>query len=110
MLDEKPILKRGDWVKTKLKEGELILGYIESLDIINGLVNINVVTSDIDEVVGQTVVIGLKYVEGIPAAKVKNKEQIRFLIDLALMTGDEEWFLELSSKLKSMEELVSGAK
>lgn len=46
----------------------------------------------------------------MPAAKVANKEQIHFLIDLALSTGDEEWFFELTSKLNSMRELVKGVK
>ncbi|HDV4626620.1 TPA: IDEAL domain-containing protein, partial [Bacillus anthracis] len=27
--------------------------------------------------------------------------------DLALLTGDEEWFIELSSKLNSIKELVN---
>ncbi|MEC3460090.1 IDEAL domain-containing protein, partial [Bacillus thuringiensis] len=30
------------------------------------------------------------------------------LIDLALLTGDEEWFIGLSSKLNSINELVNG--
>jgi uncharacterized protein YpiB (UPF0302 family) len=40
---------------------------------------------------------------------VTNKEQILFLIDLALSTGDEDWFNELSSKLNSMRQLVKEA-
>ncbi|WP_382920294.1 IDEAL domain-containing protein [Streptomyces sp. NPDC057062] len=33
---------------------------------------------------------------------------MRFLIDLAILTGDEEWFMALSSKLNSMKQLVDG--
>jgi uncharacterized protein YpiB (UPF0302 family) len=38
---------------------------------------------------------------------VINKEQVLFLIDLALLTGDEDWFMELSAKLNSMKQLVN---
>ena len=42
----------------------------------------------------------------LPAANVTNKEQILFLIDVALSTGDEEWFNELTAKLHSIKQLV----
>ncbi len=48
-----------------------------------------------------------KHVNKLPESKVINKEQILYLIDLALLTGDEEWFIELSSKLNSIKELVN---
>lgn len=47
-----------------------------------------------------------KDVKKLPESKVSNKEQIRFLIDLALSTGDEEWFIEQSSQINSMRQLI----
>ena len=44
----------------------------------------------------------------LPESKVINKEQILYLIDLALLTGDEEWFIEALCKIKLDEkELVN---
>ncbi|MGM0877349.1 MAG: IDEAL domain-containing protein [Bacillota bacterium] len=102
------ILKTGDWVKGKSRDGELIVGYIESLDITKGVVKVTVVSSDNNETIGKTISILNKQIKRMPDSTVTNKEQIRFLIDLALSTGDEDWFIELSSKLNSMKQLVNG--
>lgn len=100
------LLQTGDWVKGTLRNGELIIGYIESLDV-TGVVKVTVVTSDNNEIIGKTVPILIGRVKKLPVSKVNNKAQIQFLIDVALSTGDEEWFIELSSKLNSMNELVN---
>jgi hypothetical protein len=100
------ILKTGDWVKGKSRDGELIIGYIESFDIPE-VVKVTVVTSDNNKIIGKTVPILSERVKRLPAAKVINKAQILFLIDLALSTGDEDWFIELSSELNSMNQLVT---
>ncbi|MFJ8267686.1 IDEAL domain-containing protein [Peribacillus asahii] len=100
------ILKAGDWVKGKSIDGELLIGYIESLAIQGGALKITVVTSDNEMTVGKTILMQSKDVKKLPESKVSNKEQIRFLIDLALSTGDEEWFIELSSQINSMRQLV----
>ncbi|MFD2445718.1 IDEAL domain-containing protein [Bacillus sp. CGMCC 1.16607] len=100
------ILKAGDWVKGKSIDGELLIGYIESLAIQGGALKVTVVTSDNEMTVGKTILMQSKDVKKLPESKVSNKEQIRFLIDLALSTGDEEWFIELSSQINSMRKLV----
>ncbi|WP_338450910.1 IDEAL domain-containing protein [Niallia oryzisoli] len=100
------ILKAGDWVKGKSIDGELLIGYIESLAIQGGALKVTVVTSDNEMTVGKTILMQSKDVKKLPESKVSNKEQIRFLIDLALSTGDEEWFIELSSQINSMRQLV----
>ncbi len=102
------IIQIGDWVKGETQEGELIIGYVESFTLIEEVVNIKIVTSDNQAAIGKSVQILTKQVKVLPDSKVKNKEQVRFLIDLALSTGDEDWFLELSAKLKGMNELVKG--
>jgi hypothetical protein len=99
-------LKSGDWIKGKSHDGELLIGYIESLDFSEG-VKVTVVKSDNNEVIGKTITILRKGVKRLPVSKVTNKEQVLFLIDLALSTGDEDWFMELSSKLNSMKQLVN---
>ncbi|PMC34719.1 MULTISPECIES: IDEAL domain-containing protein [Metabacillus] len=103
-------LKTGDWIKGKLQDGEIIIGYIESLDFPKGTVRVSVIKSEADETIGKKISISLKQVKKLPISKVVNKEQILFLIDLALSTGDENWFIELSAKLNSMKQLVNEAK
>ncbi|WP_370223923.1 IDEAL domain-containing protein [Cytobacillus sp.] len=108
MSNNNAILKAGDWIKGKSREGELIIGYIETLE--EGIIKTKVISSDNKTIEGRIIPLLSKQVKKIPAAKVANKEQIHFLIDLALSTGDEEWFFELTSKLNSMRELVKGIK
>jgi IDEAL domain len=100
-------LKTGDWIKGSLRDGELIIGYIESFDFSEGTIKVTVVKSDNNETIGKTIPISRKMVKRLPVSNVTNKEQIQFLIDLALSTGDEDWFMELSSKLNSMKQLVN---
>jgi hypothetical protein len=101
-----PMLEVGDWVKGNLQSGELIIGYIESLSTIEGVAKVTIVTSDNKDIIGRTIALLTNQLKRLPAANVSNKEQILFLIDLALSTGDEEWFNELSAKLHSMIQLV----
>ncbi|MCS0655281.1 MULTISPECIES: IDEAL domain-containing protein [Bacillaceae] len=108
MSNHNAILKTGDWVKGKSREGELIIGYIENLE--EGMIKTKVVSSDNKTIEGKIIPLQSKQVKKMPAVKVANKEQIHFLIDLALSTGDEEWFFELTSKLNSMRELVKDVK
>ncbi|PEJ59058.1 MULTISPECIES: IDEAL domain-containing protein [unclassified Bacillus (in: firmicutes)] len=109
-LNNDTILKTGDWVKGISMGGELVLGFIESFTIQDEIVKVNVITSDNEKTVGKTINMLNKNVKKLPDSKVTNKEQISFLIDLALSTGDEDWFEELSSQLNSMRQLVSGLK
>ena len=108
MYNNDTILRVGDWIKGKSRDGELFIGYIESLDILDEKVNATITSSDDEAMVGKTIPFATGGVKKLPDPKVKNKEQIQYLIDLALATGDEEWFMELSEKLNSMRELVRG--
>jgi hypothetical protein len=101
-----PMLETGDWVKGNLLSGELIIGYIESLSNVEGVAKVTIVTSDNKDISGKTVALLTNQLKRLPAANVTNKEQILFQIDLALATGDEEWFKQLSAKLNSINQLV----
>ena len=101
-----PMLEQGDWVKGNLLSGELIIGYIDLLSILEGVAKVTIVTSDNKDICGKTVALLTSQLKRLPAANVTNKEQILFQIDLALATGDEEWFNELSAKLHSINKLV----
>lgn len=102
------LLKTGDWIKAESWDGELIIGYIEALSSIEGVLKVKVVTSDNNQTVGKTIPIISQQVKKLPVSNVTNKAQIEFLLDLALLTGDKEWFLALSSELNAMKQLVNG--
>ena len=102
------ILKTGDWIKAESRDGELMIGYIDSLSSLEGVVKITVVTSDNNQTIGKTIPILSTRVKKLPVSNVTNKGQIEFLLDLALSTGDKEWFLALSSELNAMKQLFHG--
>jgi hypothetical protein len=102
------ILKTGDWIKAETPEGELIIGFVESLSSIEGIVKVTVVTSDNNPTIGKAIPFLSKRVKKLPVSNVTNKAQIEFLLDLALSTGDKEWFLALSAELNAMKQLVNG--
>ncbi|MCA1060521.1 IDEAL domain-containing protein [Rossellomorea aquimaris] len=108
MSNQPSILKTGDWIKGTLLTGELVIGYIENLDAKGNAVKAKIVTSDNKTIEGKTIPLLNRQIKKIPDTHIKNKEQIQFLIDLALETGDEEWFIELTTKLNSMRELAQG--
>ncbi|WP_226672424.1 IDEAL domain-containing protein [Rossellomorea aquimaris] len=110
MSNEQGILQVGDWIKGTLLTGELIIGYVEHLDNQGSAVKAKIVTSDNKTIEGRSLPLLNRQVNKIPDTHVKNKEQIQFLIDLALETGDQEWFLELTAKLNAMRELAEGVK
>lgn len=107
MSNNNHILKVGDWVRGISNEGELIVGYIASLDDVEDVVTVIIVKRDNKYTMNEAISLYSKHVNKLPESKAVNKEQILYLIDLALLTGDEEWFIELSSKLNSIKELVN---
>lgn len=93
-------LKVGDWVKGKSRNGELIYGYIQTINPSKKAALINVVKSDDEKMVGTTIGMMDGKIEKLPLQKTAHEEQILSLIDLALLTKDEAWFIELTAELK----------
>lgn len=98
---EKNTLLIGDWIRGKLKSGELIHGYIEAIEPTNGVIKVKVVQSDNSHLIGRTIGLLNKWVEKTAVTKAIHNEQLLQLIDVALAAGDKEWFMELTSQLKS---------
>lgn len=94
----------GDWVKGKTKNGELVYGYIETANPLQETVKIKVMDSDNKEIVGKTVETLKHWVKKLPISTFEDEEQIKALIDIALQTKDESWFMELSAKLKAIKQ------
>ncbi|WP_034672097.1 IDEAL domain-containing protein [Ectobacillus panaciterrae] len=101
-MTDKYRLEIGDWVKGKSKDGELIYGYIQTVDSLQGIVRVNVVECDNEQIIGKTIGMPNKRVEKLSISTTSTKEQIVHLIDLALLTRDEQWFMDLSAKLNAV--------
>ncbi|BDG43765.1 IDEAL domain-containing protein [Saccharococcus caldoxylosilyticus] len=96
----------GDWVKGKTKNGELIYGYVETVNSLQGTVKIKVMDCDNEQIIGKTVETLKHWVKKLPISIFDNEEAIKALIDLALLTKDERWFMELSDQLKSIRQVA----
>lgn len=92
----------GDWVMGKSRHGELVSGYIETVDSLNGLLKVHVLESDNVKTIGKSIGIYNKSVEKLPVSNKISQEQVLHLIDLALLTKDEQWFFDLSTKLNEL--------
>lgn len=92
----------GDWVKAKSKNGELVHGFIEAVDHLQGGAKVYVVASDLEATVGRTIELLSATVEKYPVSTIETEEQTHDLIDLALLTRDESWFQELFAKQQTM--------
>jgi hypothetical protein len=94
--------EKGDWVRGRSREGELIHGYIENVDLIQNIMKVFVIKSDNENIIGKSVWIFNKYTEKLPSQTLSNETELLALIDLALLTKDEKWFLELTEAFKSL--------
>ncbi|MBT2730032.1 IDEAL domain-containing protein [Bacillus sp. ISL-75] len=97
--------ENGDWVHGRSKDGELIQGYVETVDSHKEMLQVNVVDSDNEKVIGKSIWILNKRAEKLPELTGRNESELLALIDLALLFKDEQWFMELSAKLASSKKI-----
>lgn len=106
MNEEKTILKTTDWVKGTSINGEMVIGFIDSMSMVQGAVYVTVAESDNEGIIGKTIPLSVKQVESLPQSAPKDTAQLEYLIDLALQTGDREWFEELSDELYGKKQTI----
>jgi hypothetical protein len=99
------VFEKGDWIQGRSREGELIHGYVESIDSIQGIIKVFVIESDNEKVIGKAIWILIKYAEKLPIMKANNENELLSLIDIALLTKDKQWFIELSERLSSIKKI-----
>ncbi|WP_424769252.1 hypothetical protein [Paenibacillus sp. sgz302251] len=94
-------LNVSDWVQGKTHEGELIHGFIETIDILQGIVTVNVVKSDNEVIIGKIVAVRENWLRRVPDITLEDAQLAQNLIDMALATWDEAWFMELTGAQES---------
>lgn len=94
-----------DWVQGRTKDGELIQGFVTSLNERQNIASVYVVQSDHDVAVGTTVYVLSSWLKEQPTLSVLDYEEpLLDFIDLALATHDSEWFAELTGRLHEIAE------
>jgi hypothetical protein len=96
----KQAVQIGDWVSGTTVEDEKIIGYVESLDLY-GIVKVMVTQADREEAVGYMVNSMRFKLEKLDSNVLTSEADLRSLMDLALMTRDQEWFNELGAALRA---------
>ncbi|MFC4601678.1 IDEAL domain-containing protein [Cohnella hongkongensis] len=89
----------GDWVQAKTRNGEFIHGFIETIDHVKGLAKVYVVRSDNEESIGKSASVLEHWLRELPSYALEEESSLYNLIDLALATHDEPWFMELTRSL-----------
>jgi predicted RNA-binding protein Jag len=95
-------LHEGDWVTGKTANDEKFRGYVEQVDAYGGMVQVKVLESDHDVIIGHTVKAALVSVEPIPAETSRSEADLMNMIDIALQTRDRAWFEELTAELLAL--------
>jgi len=103
-------MKISDWVQGKTKDDEMIFGFVEEIDSMNGVAAVHVVQSDNEERVGRKASLRIAGIKPVPAASFADNEQIDDVIDLALATGDKAWFMELTEGRKTGRPSATGSR
>jgi hypothetical protein len=92
------LIRVGDWVSGTSSLDEKFIGFVESTNNGGGL-KVWVTQCDLESTVGTSIDAVLAKVKKLPDSSPETPDELRDLIELALMTHDQEWFQELSAKL-----------
>ncbi|WP_117160789.1 IDEAL domain-containing protein [Paraliobacillus sp. X-1268] len=96
-------VKIGDWVRAKSSKGELIHGFVEKNALDHNIIQLRVVASDNKMLMGHSIQINKIKLNKLDMTVSKTEKQLRQLIDIALETKDEAWFLDLTKQLQYVE-------
>jgi hypothetical protein len=92
----------GDWVSGSTGNDERYHGYVEAIIADGSMVHVRVTASDHDSLIGRTIEGPSRRIEYIPSGGPVTEGHLLNLIDLALSVRDEEWFHELSARLRNL--------
>ncbi|SFG49365.1 hypothetical protein [Sporolactobacillus nakayamae] len=90
--------KKGDWVKGRTVNGELMHGFVVDYNHEEGTVKIHVVACDRESTVGRVIETLGYLIKPFPDMEL-NGQQLRSMADIALITSDRDWFMNLSAQL-----------
>lgn len=100
--EEKNKLKIGDWVNLSSSKGERIHGYVEKTTGDREVVQIRVVSSENQILVGQSIQVQVSKVSRENEVEQYSAGELKQLIDLALLTNDKAWFDSLMKEYQAL--------
>ncbi|MCL1631197.1 IDEAL domain-containing protein [Sporolactobacillus sp. CPB3-1] len=106
-MQQKSNWKKGDWVKGRTVNGELMHGFIVDCNQEEGTVKVHVVACDRETTVGRVIETIGYLIKPLPELPL-NGQQLRSMTDLALITADRDWFMQLSEQLSAADDSKSG--
>jgi hypothetical protein len=92
----------GDWVSGTTVDDERIRGYVESISKEQGSALVRVTESDRESIIGRVVESLIVKMELLQIEVWTDEQTLYDLIDLALATKDEQWFMDLTSELQAL--------
>ena len=101
-MNREQLLEISDWVLGKTKHGELVQGFVETVDSLRGIAKVYVVKCANENTVGKIVTIPLQWLERMSTGTFDDLESLHDLIDLSLLIRDKAWFLELAAKAEAV--------
>ncbi len=97
-----PVFHNGDWVKGKTINDEMIQGFIHSIHPANGTVKITVTQSDNNQILGKDIETFIHRITPLTVTINDQEVFLQNLIDIALLTKDREWFMEIWDRLDEL--------
>ncbi|WP_079475998.1 IDEAL domain-containing protein [Marinococcus halophilus] len=101
MLPTNDIISVGDWVRGTTIYGELVVGYVEAIEESYQTIKVKVISSDNEDIMEKSAELLLHKVSKLNTVQPVSEDELYDLIDLALVTNDKQWFLELTSELNN---------
>jgi enoyl reductase-like protein len=92
----------GDWVSGTTVDDERIRGFVESVSKEQGSVLVRVTESDREEIIGRVAESLIAKVELLDVEAWTDEQTFHDLIDMALATKDEQWFMDLTSEFLAL--------
>ena len=97
----------GDWVQGETWDKQRIYGYAVKLEDPEDIMKVYVVDSVNKKLVGRMIRVLSKSFQKVPDSTVEEEAPLAQLIDLALLTKDEEWFEQLTEQVNAIKKQYS---
>lgn len=96
----------GDWVSGTSIKDERFLGYVEEIK--NNMFLVRVIDSDHQAAIGTVVKSQMKHVKKMSVNPIQTTAHLLNMIDLALSTRDQKWFIDLTNQLNKLQQSKTG--
>lgn len=90
----------GDWIQGETWDKQKIYGYVVKIEDPEDIMKVYIIDSVNKELIGRMIHVLSKSIKKVLDTVVTEGAALEQLIDMALLTKDEEWFEQLIAQLK----------